>query len=170
MHEWRWRWQDFCSSEKKLEGLEHWGWYKTGWILCFLLTALFQLALLILNPADKKFASLGYRLIDTCHFSMNTSYNCSFFWCCYLEDNRAVLLDILLHSWLTQSNTEQLKPVFVLAIGNSFGGGGLYFLLHIGMSPSDVQERSVALTGKMFEQINTRYYPSSKTWNVDIKH
>ena len=68
-----------------------------------------------------------------------------------------------LHSFLTQYPIGQLDPVFVVAIGNSVGGGGLYFLLHIGMSPSDFQERSMALTGQMFDQINTIYYPSSKT-------
>ena len=65
------------KQKKKLEGPEHWGWHKLGWILCILLTALFQLALCILNPVDKRFVSLGYRLIDTCHFSMNTSCKCS---------------------------------------------------------------------------------------------
>ena len=77
MNERRWCWQDFRSSEKKPEVLEHSGWHKVGWILCLLLTTFFWLSLLILNPANKKFASIGYRLIDTCHFIMNTRYNCS---------------------------------------------------------------------------------------------
>ena len=64
---------------------------------------------------------------------------------------------------MIKSTNGKLEPVFVIAIGNLVGVGGFYFLLHIGMSPRDVKERSMALTGKTFEQINMRSYPSSKT-------
>ena len=170
MHEWRWRWQDFRSSKKKLEGLEHWGWHKLGWILCFILTALFRLTLNILNPVDKKIASLGFRFIDTCHFSMNTSYNCSIIFGVEIWWTKEQCYWLFLHSWLTKSPTGKREPVFVVTIGNSVGGGGFYLLLHIGMIPSNFQEISMALTGQTFKQINARSYTSSKAWNVDIKH
>ena len=170
MHEWRWCWQDFCSSGKKLEAQEHWGWHKAESLLCFLLIDLLRLDLLILNPMDKKLSSLGYRLIDTCHFSMNTRYNCSIIFGVAIWWTIEQCYWLFLHFCLTQSPIGQLEPVFFIAIGNSVSGCGFYFLIQIGMNPNDVQERSMALTGRAFKQINTRSYPSSKTWNVDIKH
>ena len=56
--------QDFWWGEK-LEGPEKRGWHKVGFILCFLLTATFRLAqILLLNPADIRHASYGLAIMD----------------------------------------------------------------------------------------------------------
>ena len=133
----------FSLKRKKIEGPEHWGWHKVGWILCLLLTALFRLSLLILNPANKKFASIGYILIDTCHFSMNTRYNCSIIFGVAIWWTIEQCYWLFLHFCLTQSPIGKLEPVFLIAIGNSVSGCGFYFLIQIGMNPNDFQEKSI---------------------------